>query len=68
MEFVFGGLFGIFTPHLLEPVSRWIGTAWHVATRRRTLDEHDPITYVIHKAMVIERVRKFFRIQSPHPK
>jgi hypothetical protein len=60
-----GWLLGIFTPHILEPLCRWIGTVWHLATRKR-LDGHDSITYTIHKQVKIELVRKFFRIPSPH--
>ena len=62
--FVFGWILGLFTAPILKPVSRWLGTGWHLLTRRKTLDEHDRITYAIDKASTIERIRKFFKISG----
>jgi len=64
LMFAPGWLVGVFTPHVLEPLSRVIGSAWRLATRRR-LDEHDPTSYAIHRTLKIHKVRKFFRIPSP---
>jgi hypothetical protein len=55
---------GSFTPHAVERLSQWIGTAWHLATRRR-LEEHDATTYAIHKQLKIHQVRTFFRMSPP---
>ena len=62
--FVLGWILGLFTAPILEPVSRWLGTGWHLLTRRKTLDEHDRITYAIDKAWTIKKIRKFFKISG----
>ena len=36
---VLGWILGLFTAPILEPVSRWLGTGWHLLTRRKTLDQ-----------------------------
>lgn len=64
LMFALGWLVGVFTPQVLQPLSRAIGIAWHLATRRH-LNEHDATSYAIHKALKIHNVRKFFRIPSP---
>ena len=56
---VIGWVIGVFTARILEPISHLLGTIWHLATRR-SLDEHDSVSYVIHKQMKIFRVRQFF--------
>ena len=61
---VIGWVIGVFTARILEPISHLLGTIWHLATRR-SLDEHDSVSYVIHKQMKIFRVRQFFRIPGP---
>ena len=61
---VFGWILGLFTAPILEPVSRWLGTGWHLLTRRKNLDKHDRLLYVIRKEDTIERIRKFFKISG----
>lgn len=63
-SFMLGWLIGVFTPHVLEPLSRLIGSVWHLATRRK-LDEHDGVTYAIDKSVKTAHVRKFLRVRQP---
>ena len=63
-SFLGGWIFGIFTPHLLEPISQQIGTFWHHRTQHH-LDADDPWTLVIHRQAKIQRVRDFFEIRRP---
>ena len=62
--FLAGWILGVFTPHILEPISRGLGTLWHRATRNG-LPEHDDVSYAIHQQMKIQEVRMFFRIKRP---
>ena len=67
MWLVIGWFIGIFTARILEPISHLLGIIWHLATRR-SLDEHDSVSYAIHKQMKIFSVRQFFRIPGPPSK
>ena len=62
---VIGWGIGIFTVHILDLISPLLGTIWHRVTRR-SLDEHDSVSYAIHRAWKIDLVRQFFRISKTH--
>ena len=65
MWLVIGWFIGLFTTRILEPISHWLGTAWHLVTRRKGGDSTE---YDILKTWKIHRVRKFFRIPRPPSK
>jgi hypothetical protein len=65
LTFILGWIVGIFTPHVLEPISRVLGGVWHLATRRH-FDDEDPITYAVDRSVKTERVRRFLRLNPPN--
>lgn len=58
ITFVLGWLLGVFTPHLLEPIARAIGTAWARMVRGDSRGTH----YIVLRETKIERVRSFLKL------
>ena len=58
---VLGWIVGIFSPRAICHVA---GTVVHLATRRTGVEEHDPASYAIHKAVTIDRLHRFFGLQE----
>ena len=63
MWLAIGWVIGIFNVHILERISRLLGTIWHLVTRR-SLDEHDSVLYAIHREHKINLVLQFFRVNT----
>ena len=58
-----GWVLGIFTRHILEPITRWFVTGWHLVTRPKK--DRGSLRYELEKNWNLDRVRQFLKISDP---
>ena len=60
---VLGWVLGIFTSHILEPITRWFVTGWYLVTRPKK--DRGSLRYELEKNWNLDRVRQFLKISDP---